>query len=112
MLARRHDGRAQSGGAYRLDEAHGAFVRLDAACMKKLDEAIVLASGELAQLVIGQRDVARREKRSSAVDSQLAVDIARVVGALERDERVAGPFRSFAQVLVEQLLPRRGVDFG
>ena len=59
----------------------------------------------------GQLDAARREERAHAVVARLAVDVLVVVVArVERHEALAGAVRALAQVVVEHLLPRRGMD--
>jgi hypothetical protein len=61
-------------------------------------------------LSFGDLDGARGKEAPHAGEARLAVHKAAVVVELERHERLTRPIRAFVQVVIEQTLPRRGVD--
>ena len=102
------------------DVADRALVDLDAVARDELEHEVVLAVAQAvdrlgARLVVGRAvrevDAARPEERADPVVARPAVDVLVVVRArVEGHERLAGALRALAQVVVEHLLPRGGMD--
>jgi hypothetical protein len=103
-----------------LDEPHRALVGLDPLIVDQLEDQIVLAQSQavdglgLGRIVRGAErevDPARLKERAHPVAARLAIDVLLIVpGHRELPERLAGPPRPVAQILVEHLLPGLGVD--
>jgi hypothetical protein len=109
----RHDRAAQPG---LLDGAHvpdRALVGAHPVARDDLLDQLVLAVTQAADLLVVDLDAARGEEAPHAVVAGQAVDVAVVVVmGVELPERLARALRALAQVLVEQLLPGRGVHRG
>src|SRR6185295_7523081 len=120
---RRGDARRdQAGVLHGLQVADRAGVDVHADRADLLLHEVVLARGQAPQRLrarrvvrsaVGEVDAARREEAAGAVEPGAAVDVrAVVVLDVEGLERDAVPLGAGAQVVVEHLLPRRGVDAG
>ena len=122
VRAGRHHGAAQPRVPGRPDVADRARVGLHALVADQLQHELVLAVaqavdglgvGRIVVGALGQLDAAGLEERPGAVGAGLAVHVRVVVlDRVERDELLARPLGPLAQVVVEHLLPGRGVDLG
>lgn len=120
VLARGDDSRLETFVVKPMHPLHRALVDLDAVAGNGVVDQLVLAVAEAAHgfmqrrivgRALGQVDRSRLQEIPNAIEARLAVHMELVVGGdVERPERLTGPGRALAQVLVEHALPGPRVD--